>query len=89
MAYSVAFLPSAAADLAALPRPIRRRLSLRIDALGRDPRPPGATLLRGSDRLYRIRAGDYRILYRVDDRRLIVLVVKLGHRREIYRRIKG
>jgi mRNA interferase RelE/StbE len=88
LAYSVEILPSAAADLAALPLPIRRRLSRRIDALARNPRPPGAKLLHGGERLYRIRAGDYRILYRVEDRRLIVLVVKLGHRREIYRRLR-
>ncbi len=49
------------------------------------PRPHGSEKLSGPDQLYRIRAGDYRIVYAVDDDRMLVLVVKVGHRREVYR----
>jgi len=50
-----------------------------------NPRPPGATKLEGGGELYRIRSGDYRIIYQIRDDRLVVLVVIVGHRREVYR----
>ena len=52
---------------------------------GNTPRPHGFEKLNGTDQLYRIRVGDYRIVYAVEDERLLVLVVKVGHRREVYR----
>jgi mRNA interferase RelE/StbE len=58
-----------------------------MSRLGGDPMPPGAKRLRGSDRVRRIRVGDYRILYRVIDDRLVVLVIRVGHRREVFRAI--
>jgi mRNA interferase RelE/StbE len=69
-----------------LPRTDQRRVAARIDALAENPRPPGVEKLEGADDLYRIRAGDYRIVYRIEDERLIVLVIRIGHRREVYRR---
>jgi mRNA interferase RelE/StbE len=57
----------------------------KILALGQNPRPQGAKKLRDRDNLLRVRVGDYRILYRVEDDRLVVLVVRIGHRREVYR----
>jgi mRNA interferase RelE/StbE len=56
----------------------------RIEALAHTPRPPGAIRLTGGD-AYRIRVGDYRIIYAVADELLVVLIVKVGHRREVYR----
>jgi mRNA interferase RelE/StbE len=56
----------------------------RIKGLARDPRPPGCEKLSGEER-YRIRQGKYRILYSIEDRDLIIYVVKVGHRREVYR----
>jgi mRNA interferase RelE/StbE len=50
-----------------------------------DPRHPGAVKLTSEDRLYRVRSGDYRVIYQVQDERLLILVVKVGHRREVYR----
>lgn len=50
-----------------------------------NPRPPGAKKLRGESDLWRVRVGDYRILYSIEEARLVVLVVKIGHRREVYR----
>ena len=64
----------------------RRRVVKAVDGLATNPRPPGAVAIQGGDRLLRIRAGDYRILYTVDDDVLTVLVVTIGHRRNVYQR---
>ena len=77
-------LPSAQRSLNDLDRPLRRRVASRIDALREDPRPQGATKLVGS-KYWRIRVGDYRVVYDIEDAQLIVLVIEVGHRREIYR----
>ena len=71
-------------DLRALDDKTRRRILRAIVALEVNPRPPGATKLRGSE-LWRVRVGDYRVLYSIEEARLVVLVVKIGHRREVYR----
>jgi len=83
--YTVEFTPRADKDFRALPPEIRRRLVPKIDALAIDPRPHGVKILAGSEDILRLRVGDYRILYKIRDDRLIVLLVKIGHRREIYR----
>jgi mRNA interferase RelE/StbE len=57
-----------------------------VDLLSESPRPPGCRALAGEDGVYRVRVGDYRIVYEVIDRRLIVHVVRVGHRRDAYRR---
>lgn len=62
-----------------------RRVVARLEALAEEPRPHGCRKLRGQDDLYRIRIGDYRAIYSIVDNRLIVLVVAVGHRRDIYR----
>jgi mRNA interferase RelE/StbE len=77
--------PSAAKALAALTPTIRRRIDQAILALAHDPRPRGAEPVRGIPGVLRIREGDYRILYTVHDDHLIVLVIRIGHRREVYR----
>ena len=56
-----------------------------IEALERNARPSGVAKLSGSDDLYRLRVGDYRIVYQIEDAKLIVLIVKVGHRRDVYR----
>ena len=75
---------SAEKELRALPRVDLTRVVDPIAALAAEPRPPGGEKLSGSEK-YRIRQGDYRIVYSVDDRALRVEVVKIGHRREVYR----
>lgn len=85
MAYTVEFLPTAVRALAALPKAIQKRIARRIDALAHNPRPPGVKVLHGGEGLLRLRVGDYRIIYRIEERRLVILVVKIGHRREVYR----
>ena len=61
------------------------RIIAAAEALGRDPFPPGCRKLSGSERSYRIRVGDYRILYAVFSGRLVIEVIKVGHRRDVYR----
>jgi mRNA interferase RelE/StbE len=82
--YDIEIGRDAARALIKLDKPIRRRIQASIDRLRSDPRPHGMAALRGLPGRCRIRVGDYRIIYRVDDGRLVVLVIDLGHRREIY-----
>ena len=62
-----------------------QRLREALNALEANPRPVNCVKLQGQDELYRVRVGDYRIIYQIQDQRLIVLVVQIGHRRQIYR----
>jgi mRNA interferase RelE/StbE len=82
--YKVRIKRSAAKELEAVPRKDRRRLVVRIEGLAGNPRPAGVQKLSGEEK-YRIRQGDYRILYEIVDEDLIVTVVRLGHRRDVYR----
>jgi mRNA interferase RelE/StbE len=84
--YSVLIKTSAAKELEAVePRALRARIVSRIQGLARAPRPPGSQKLTGESERYRVRQGAYRIVYSVDDEQRIVVVVKIGHRREVYR----
>jgi mRNA interferase RelE/StbE len=83
--YRVVVLPAARRHLQRLDPAARRRVAALIDSLTNDPRPAGMRALRGMPGLLRVRSGDYRVVYRVEDRELLVLVVALGHRREVYR----
>ena len=83
--YSILLTRSAARELERVPAKDRQRIVTRIGALAHDPRPPGAEKLSADDK-YRIRQGDYRILYEIVDAELIVTVVRVGNRREVYRR---
>ena len=85
MAYNVIFARTAQRQFAKLPRQTQERLGAAIDRLAGDPRPPGVVKLSAEEGLYRIRDGDYRAIYRIEDDRLVVLVVKVGHRRHVYR----
>jgi len=83
--YVVLYRKSVDKDLRKLPKIHREAIIRKIQALANDPRPAGSVKLRGSDDLYRMRHTEYRIIYRLNDGELIVLIVKVGHRREIYR----
>ncbi|MBU6413986.1 MAG: type II toxin-antitoxin system RelE/ParE family toxin [Planctomycetes bacterium] len=85
MSYSIQFTSSAAKSLTKLPASAAQRISAVIDTLGAKPRPQGCKKLSGQDNLYRVRAGDYRIVYQIQDKQLVVLIVRIGHRRDIYR----
>ena len=84
--YSVRIKKSAARELADLPRKDQERVIERIRGLANNPRPPGAEKLAGSDDKFRLRQGKYRILYAIEDDVLMVYVVKIGHRKDVYRR---
>lgn len=82
--YSVRIKRSAAKELEAVPLKDRKRMVRRIEGLATEPRPPGCEKLSGEEK-YRLRQGDYRILYEIVDQELIVTVVKVGNRRDVYR----
>lgn len=82
-AYRVELRPAAVRSLRKLDPQVRRRVQGAIAMLAQDPRPPGARALQGRPGL-RVRVGDYRIIYTVDDDVLLVVVVRLGHRRDVY-----
>ena len=82
--YELRFKTSVSKDLRRVPTPNVRRILARIDALRDDLRPPGCEKLSAQER-YRIRQGDYRILYSVLDDIVTVEIVKVGHRRDVYR----
>jgi len=86
-AYRVVLMAGARRELAGAPKPDQRRIGHAIDGLGVDPRPPGASLLEGRSnaRIWRIRVGVYRILYEIRDSELVVLVIRIGRRRDVYR----
>ncbi|MEL7315348.1 MAG: type II toxin-antitoxin system RelE/ParE family toxin [Cyanobacteria bacterium J06559_3] len=85
MTYRIEFAKNATKQFKALPANEQHRLKPKIDALAAEPRPAGVVKLSGEENLYRIRVGNYRIIYTIEDKQLLVLVLKLGHRREIYR----
>jgi mRNA interferase RelE/StbE len=82
--YKLLIKPSAAKELEALPKKDRQRIVTKIHSLSVEPRPPGCEKLSGQD-LYRVRQGNYRILYTVHDADLLVVIITIGHRREVYR----
>lgn len=84
MTYQVNFAKAASKQLSSLPLSVQRQLQPIIDALSLDPRPSGVKKLKGSAR-YRIRSGDYRVIYEIQDQALIVLVVEVGKRDQVYR----
>ena len=83
-AYRLVFARSALRELRQLPREDLRRIVKRIERLRSEPRPSGSQKLAGTD-LYRIRQGDYRVLYALDAQNRLVAIIKVGPRREVYR----
>ena len=85
MRHSLEFTTSALRELRALDRRVQRRISTEITELCENPFPPGVKKLHGQPDHFRIRVGNCRIIYRVDGRRVVVVIVRIGHRREVYR----
>lgn len=85
MTYEIEVLPAAVREIRKLPPEAKRRVQAVIEMLAENPRPPAAKKLVGRPE-WRVRTGDYRVLYRVEDGLLTVVVVRAGHRREIYER---
>jgi len=82
--YKIYFKKSVEKDFHIIPKKDLRKIILRIEELAKDPRPPGHEKLTAQDR-YRIRQGRYRIIYSIQDKDLTIWVVKVGHRKDIYR----
>ena len=82
--YELRLKTSVAKDLRGIAKADVRRILARIEALRDDPRPPGVEKLGGAE-LYRVRQGVYRIVYGIEDAVLVVEVIRVGHRREVYR----
>jgi mRNA interferase RelE/StbE len=81
--YEILIRPSVKKDVKNIPKADLQRIMERISNLQVDPRPPGCVKLSGLD-YYRIRQGDYRIVYEIEDARLIVIIVKVGNRKDVY-----
>jgi len=85
MSYEVQILPKAARQIKALSVEVRQDITLTIQSLANEPRPIGVKKLSGEKDIYRVRVGNYRVLYRIVDKILVVVIVSVGHRREVYR----
>jgi len=85
MRYSLEFTASALREFCALDRQMRRRITEKVTVLCDDPFPSGSKKLKGQADHFRIRVGDYRVVYRVDGKRVVIVIVRIGHRREVYR----
>jgi mRNA interferase RelE/StbE len=83
--YRIVFRKSVVQDLRPIPNRDLRKILATIESLSEEPRPSGIERLSEQDR-YRIRQGNYRIIYEINDKKVIVVVVKVGHRKEVYRR---
>jgi len=83
--YRVKIARRAIKSIARLPRKEQQRVRAAIDLLAGNPRPPACVALAGEDSVYRVRVGDHRIVYEIIDARLVIHVVLVGHRRDVYR----
>lgn len=83
--YAITFARSARRELETLDASVVRRVIAKVEGLAQDPRPSGSRKLQGEQNLWRIRIGDYRVIYSVDDRQRVVDLVRIRHRREVYR----
>lgn len=87
--YEILFTKRARKELAALDRAAQQRIDRRLLRLAEEPLPPDVNKLSGVEEdWYRVRVGDYRIIYAVDEGRLVILVIHVGHRRDIYKKIR-
>lgn len=89
MAYQINVTPAAGRELGSLPRDVQVRIATKIGELAADPRPSGVKKLKGVQDVYRVRVGDYRIIYEIDDAGNAILITAVGDRKEIYSRGLG
>ncbi len=85
--YSIEFLSTARKELASLPKKVQECIGAKIDALKADLRPQGVKATKNGEGRLRLRIGDYRVIYRVEDERLLVVVVKVGHHCKVYKQL--
>ncbi|MBC7707838.1 type II toxin-antitoxin system RelE/ParE family toxin [Polaromonas sp.] len=84
--YRLEYKKSVAKDLRVIPKQQLRKIVRRIQTLANEPRGSGILKLQGEDQLYRVRQGDYRIIYNINDDVVTVLIIKVGHRKDVYER---
>ncbi len=89
MKYSIEYLPSFEKDLKKLSGKIVKEIFARLDGFPENPRPRGYKKIKGSKDLYRLRVGDYRIVYRIDDRRKSACLILARHRSKVYQSLKN
>lgn len=87
MSYEVHFTDRAISDLSKLPKSIKSRFVERVEALKLDPHPAGSLAIKGHKDCFRIRQGDYRLVYAVMEEELVVLIARAGHRKDVYERL--
>lgn len=80
----IEFTRRAVRDLESLPAVQRQKIARKIDGLAANPRPHGVKKLCGAEEMYRLRSGDYRVIYSIADKKLLVLVIRVGNRKDIY-----
>jgi mRNA interferase RelE/StbE len=85
--YSIEFKRSAAKALEKIPRSDRRKIRDRIDSLAENPPDPVTTKMKGDNPFHKVRVGDYRIVYEIQESLLVILVLKIGHRKNVYKRL--
>jgi mRNA interferase RelE/StbE len=83
--YSVEFLRTALKELSKLPKDVQQRIATKIDELKTNPYLPGVKALTNGDGRLRLRVGDYRIIYRIEEDKLVIVIIKVGHRRNVYK----
>ena len=85
MSYRLEFKPTARKSLAKIPTVHADRIRKALDLLGENPLPPGNRKIVGSEAKYRIRIGDYRVIYEIKDNQLVIFIIRIAHRKDIYR----
>ena len=85
--YAIELKPQAQKFIARQTKKVQRQLVTKIEMLRKDPRPAKSKLLHSDKQIYRVRSGDYRIIYQIKDDRLVVLVAKVGNRKDVYKNL--
>jgi mRNA interferase RelE/StbE len=85
VSYSVFLRRSVQRELERVPSPFYEKIEEKLLSLRENPRPSGSKLLQGAEKSWRVRIGDYRLIYEIDDKTKLITVIKIGHRREVYR----
>lgn len=87
MTYAIEFRPAVLKAVARLPKRDLVRIKKRIDDLADNLPDPATTKMKGNNTFHKVRCGDYRIIYEIHDDRLVILVVKIGHRKDVYKKL--